>query len=447
AARLATGEPIPVSMSPQAGPGQVVVRFPADAHILRTGRSIPGVHAAGTITRPELFTATTVQTTNTAGRATVYVAHIPQRPRPVPTRPNPALLEPADRELLAVLGKQPPLAEVLARLDGMEPGRQELLMDIADDSLPRTLVTGSEKLAARNLLWDEVQLRFADALGQSPDRASGGDRDLNWDSARTLARTLGLHKRGALPGGTRRPRSPHAASGPSAPAPTSGPSATVFGLSAGTPTTVIAAGVVAFSHRAIDTAPLTSLLSQRNSVTVILWVDHDGIPRIPGRTGTGSSTADAADLVQALARVLPDTYTNAEIIQMDVIGRTTHNGQAVHQLLEQVANLTQRPVWTAAGRPLRIKQGTLRAPRSGTNHGWEQILPPGYAPNASRWKPQDDGQLLPENPHPTQTVISGGLPPHAEAESALSELTDGADWTSAHSGGLIPEPLPALMPE
>ncbi|MCX5215841.1 hypothetical protein OG689_42600 [Kitasatospora sp. NBC_00240] len=127
AARLATGRPLPVSMSPHAEPGQVVVRFPAAAaswpvasafptvftQFLKFHRNASSAHATAIITRPELFAITRLRTTNIAGRATMYVAHVTQVPQPVPTRPNPALLEPVDRELLAALGNQPPLAEAL----------------------------------------------------------------------------------------------------------------------------------------------------------------------------------------------------------------------------------------------------------------------------------------------------------------------------------------------
>jgi hypothetical protein len=318
-------------------------------------------------------------------------AHLTAEPPPNYQTADPALLRPVDRELQTKLAAQPPLAEVQARLDALEPDYRDHLMARAEDTLARTLVIGRDQLEARNRLWDEVQLRLADALDQGAAHALA------------LTRALGLNERGGLRGGTRQLWPTDAASGPPIPSGASDMSIGSDEFVDELPATVISAGVVAFSPRSSDTDTLQSLLPQRASVTTVLWVDHDGAPRIPGRFGTAPVTADAAALVRTLAKIQPDPYNSAEIIRVDVIGRTAHNRQAVHRLLEQIADLTQRPVWTAADRPLHIERMTLRAPVD-AGHGWEQIPPPGHAPDPGRWQPRDDGQLLPDTRHPGRTL-------------------------------------------
>ncbi|MFF7705514.1 hypothetical protein [Streptomyces lydicus] len=144
-------------------------------------------------------------------------------------------------------------------------------------------------------------------------------------------------------------------------------------------------GGVVISANPEHTMLLLGLMPHEHSQSVVLWVDAAGRPQVPSRI-VGRIATDPVGLVRAIALSSPHTYGRTEVIQAQIIGLTEQNRPAVRTLLEQIAELTQRPVWTsAAGSELRLFTGTFEAVTAGGLPGqWEQITVPGGMP--SEWR-------------------------------------------------------------
>ncbi|MFE3238553.1 hypothetical protein ACFXKJ_41415, partial [Kitasatospora indigofera] len=178
-----------------------------------------------------------------------------------------ALLLPADRKVLAALAAHPPLAEVQARLDALPKRERERRLRRAERMLHRPLVIGSEELAARNRLYDEVQVRLAERLAEGEVHA------------RELLRELGLQPTGRLLGGmdpSRRqreyPSTPELSSSTS-----TASTASVSILPAAEPSP----GVVVLSSRDTDIHEFASVMPETGLITAVLWVGEDGSPIVP----------------------------------------------------------------------------------------------------------------------------------------------------------------------